>query len=60
MKRVKRYRRETNEAELASNDRVFCIALLRSNLDEATKIDIQNIARNKGQRERKREWPQLW
>ena len=39
---------EMNEAEMTIKDRVFCIALLeRCNLDEATKINIKNVARNK-------------
>ena len=46
---MKRYRMDKNEAEMTINDRVFCIAPLQgSNIDEVTKIIIENIARNKG------------
>ena len=38
-----------NEAEMTTNDRVFCKPLPEgSNLDGATTIIIENIARNKG------------
>ena len=40
--------REMNEAVITINDREFCIALLEgSNLDEATKFNIENTARYK-------------
>ena len=49
IKRMKQYRRKMNEPEMTINDILFCIALLEgSNLDEATKINIEKIARNKG------------
>ena len=44
--RIKRYRREKNGADLTKKNRVFCIALLKkSNLDKATKKNIENIGR---------------
>ena len=47
-KRMKRFMREMNEAEMTINDRVFCIALLEgSNQAEATTINIEIIAGNK-------------
>ena len=43
-----------NKAEMTIKDKVFCIALLEgSNREEATKIDIKNIARKKEHGEQK-------